>query len=533
MFMKNMKETMNEEFNTSVTENGAVGYKTTGKELLDINFSVTSMRNWIEEKIVDKFVKAYYENPKLACKWIFYVRDAREGVGERRLFRILFKYLAENHPDICKVLIPYVPVYGRWDDLWVLLDTSLAPEVSILVIKQLSSDIANMNDNDPISLLGKWMPSINTSSEETRRLARKLMQLIGCSDEKQYRKLLSKLRAYLNVVEVKMSSGEWSSIDYSAVPSRANLIYNSAFLKNDEDRRRRYLESLQKGVTKINAGVLFPHDIVHKYRENGGYGYYRHLGPLEVTYEELWKALPDYVKGAGNTICVADGSGSMDSCVGGTRVTALEVANALAIYFAERCTGQFKDNYITFSENPQLVDLSNGRTLRDKIEIALRHNEVANTNIEAVFDLILETAIKHNMKQEDLPQNILILSDMEFDSCVVAGSVEPYNPYARRYSIWDRPARRGVDKKLFNEIAQKYTSHGYKLPRLVFWNICSRTGTIPVKENDLGVALVSGFSPAIVKMVLSNSTDPFECLLEQLNSDRYLPIEAELNKVFK
>lgn len=525
MFMKNMKETMNEEFNTSVTENGAVGYRTTGTKLLDINFAVTSMRNWSEEQIINKFVKAYYENPKLACKWIFYVRDAREGVGERRLFRILFKYLAENHPDICKVLIPYVPVYGRWDDLWVLLDTSLANDVAMLVTKQLSADIVNMNDNDPISLLAKWMPSINTSSEETKRLARKMMQLIGCKDERQYRKLLSKLRAYLNVVEVKMSSREWSSIDYSAVPSRANLIYNNAFLKNDEDRRRGYLESLQKGETKINAGVLFPHDIVHKYHD--GSHYLRK--PLDATYEQLWKALPDYVKGAGNTICVADGSGSMCSCVGNTRVTALEVANALAIYFAERCTGQFKDNYITFSENPQLVDLSNGRTLRDKIEIALNHNEVANTNIEAVFDLILETAIRHRMKQEDLPQNILILSDMEFDGCagVFTGQYRR-DWYGRNVPVLGKP-----DAKFFKTIAQKYAAHGYKLPRLVFWNICSRTGTIPVKENDLGVALVSGFSPAIVKMVLSNSTDPFECLLEQLNADRYSAIEAELNKVLR
>lgn len=521
MFMKNMKETMNEEFNTSVTENGAVGYRTTGKELLDINFSVTSMRNWIEEKIIDKFVKAYYENPKLACKWIFYVRDAREGIGERRLFRILFKYLAENHPDICKVLIPYVPVYGRWDDLWVLLDTVLAPEVSILVIKQLAADISNMNDNDPISLLGKWMPSINTSSKETKRLARKMMNLIGCDSEKQYRKLLSRLRAYLNVVEVKMSSGEWSDINYSAVPSRANLIYNSAFLKNDEDRRREYLESLQKGETKINAGVLFPHDIVHKYNE-------QRSRTVNATFEELWKALPDFAKGADNTICVSDGSGSMTCRVGNTNVSALEVAQALSIYFSERSSGEFKDKYITFSETPQFVDFSNARNLKEKIEIADRYSEVANTNIEAVFDLILNTAIRHNMKQEDLPHNILILSDMEFDGCVGIDTGRMTRDWWGRV----KPVLGTPDKKFFKVIADRFAAHGYKLPRLVFWNICSRTGTIPVKENDLGVALVSGFSPAIVKMVLSNSTDPFECLLEQLNSDRYLPIEVELNKVF-
>ena len=232
----------------------------------------------------------------------------------------------------------------------------------------------------------------------------------------------------------------------------------------------------------------------------------------------MWKALPDFVNGTGNTICVADGSGSMTSSVGGTSVTALDVANALAIYFAERSSGQFKDNYITFSENPRLVDFSNAKSLREKIEIAYRYNEVANTNIEAVFNLILQTAINKNMTQDELPQNILILSDMEFDSCVGCNGTS-------RYGV-NKPT-----KRLFEVFAERYAEYGYKLPRLVFWNICSRTGTIPVKENDLGVALVSGFSPAIAKMVLSNSTDPLECLLEQINSERYSAVENAIKDV--
>jgi hypothetical protein len=209
----------------------------------------------------------------------------------------------------------------------------------------------------------------------------------------------------------------------------------------------------------------------------------------------------------------------MTSTISGTKVSALDVANALAIYFAERSSGQFKDNYITFSQRPQLVDFSKASSLREKIEIALKHDEVANTNIEAVFDLILKTAIDKNMSQDELPQNILILSDMEFDSCATT------NRSTGRWSAC-RP-----NQTLFDTIAKKYEAHNYKLPRLVFWNICSRTGTIPVKENDLGVALVSGFSPAIVKMVLSNSTDPFECLLEQLNKERYNAVEAALKDV--
>lgn len=503
MFMNDLKETLNEDFNISVTENGAIGYRTSGKSLLDINFAVASMRNMSEQQIVDKFVKAFYEDKLLAVKWLMYCRDCREGVGERRLFRICMKYLAETHRDIAKAAIEFIPEYGRFDDMWCLLDTDLKDNVINIVRNQIVEDMKNMKEHKTISLLAKWLPSENTSSKETKRLAGIIRKELGMPSKK-YRQVLSMLRSYLNVVEVHMSKKEWNEIDYAAVPSRANLIYNSAFLRNDEERRRAYLSSLQKGETKINAGVLFPHDIVHKYMDYNGWR--SNIKATEdITLEELWKALPDYVSGSDSTICVADGSGSMQCNVGGG-VTALDVANALAIYFAERSSGQFKDTYITFSTRPQIVDLSNGKSLREKIEIALKHNEVANTNIEAVFDLILQTAINKNMTQEDLPKNILIISDMEFDSATYGYNGKP-------------------NQKLFNVFSDRYAEHGYKLPRLVFWNVNSRTGTIPVKENDLGVALVSGFSPAIVKMVLSNKTDPFECLLEQLNTERYQPVE--------
>ncbi len=503
-FMNSLKNQMDNA--KQLTENGAVGYQTTGKKLLDLNFSVTSLRNKTEDYIESKFVDAFYEDKMMSIKWLFYARD-REGVGERRTFRVIMKYLASNHLDIAKAVLELIPEYGRWDDLWCLLGTELRHDIIDLVKKQLNEDAKNMMENKPISLLAKWCPSCNASSFETKKLARDIYKEIGMT-EIQYRKTLSKLRKYLDIVEVKMSAKEWSEIDYSKVPSRANLIYNSAFLKNDEERRREYLAALERGDkdVKINASVLFPHDIVHRYTKGS---WSRTVKAKDTTLEELWKALPDYVQGNGNTICVADGSGSMTSTIGGTSVTALDVANALAIYFAERSSGQFKDNYITFSERPQLVNFSKAKTLREKIEIALRHNEVADTNIEAVFDLILQTAIDNNMTQDDLPQNILILSDCEFNSMVTWGMG------------WNnRPTQ-----TLFNAIADKYAEYGYKLPRLVFWNIMSRTGTIPVKQNDLGVALVSGFSPAIVKMVLSNSTDPYECLLEQLNTKRYQPVE--------
>ncbi|MDE6313495.1 MAG: DUF2828 family protein [Lachnospiraceae bacterium] len=505
-FIENLKEILNDE--KQYTENGALGFRTTGKELLDANFAVSSMRNWDEQQIIDKFVKVFYENKLLAVKWLFYAADVREGIGERRLFRVCLKYLAEQHKEIAKSVIHLVAEYTRWDNLMCILDSELADDVVATIRNQLDEDMKNMKENKPISLLGKWMPSANASSKETKRLARILISKLGIT-ERQYRKLLSAIRSYLKVVEVSMSAKEWSAINYAAVPSKANLIYNNAFLRNDEERRRAYLESLEKGETKINAGILFPHDIVHKYCENNVRYSAKVSTSVDITLEELWKALPDYCHGTGNTICVADGSGSMTCTIGNTNVDCLQVANALAIYFSERSSGQFKDNYITFSSHPQLVDFSNAKNLREKIEIALRYNEVSDTNMEATFDLILNTAIKNKMSQEDLPQNILVLSDMEFNSAVCG---QP-------------------DKTLFQNIAAKYARYGYKMPRMVFWNICSRTGTIPVKENELGVALVSGFSPAIVKMVLSNSTDPLECLLEQINSERYAPVEEAIKKV--
>lgn len=506
-FMNSLSRTMNEEFNYAMTENGALAYRTTGKALLDLNFAVASLRSASPVDIANRFEKAFFEDKVIAMKWLFYARDIRGGLGERRLFRTVFGNMASTNPEYVAPLIRLVPEYGRWDDLWCLLDTKLAKNVLEVIAEQLRADILGMEKGESISLLAKWLPTAKSSNASTRKYARQIINFVGV-DEKTYRKTKTKLLKHLDVVEVKMSSNRWDEIKYEAVPSRANLRYNPAFLRHDEERRREFLSKLEKGEVKINASTLFPHDIVHKYT-NGGW---RSVGDYDAAIEGLWKALPDVVKGCGNTIVVADGSGSMTVRVGGTNVSALEVANALAIYFAERSSGQFKNNYITFSRNPRLVDLSNGKNLREKLQIALRHSEVADTNVEAVFDLILTTAITNNMRQDELPENILIISDMEFNSCAVAS-------HGR------------LDARLFQVIAKKYADAGYKLPRLVFWNVNSRTGAIPIKENDLGVALVSGFSTNIVKMVMSNQTDPYACLLEALNVERYAPIGEALANV--
>lgn len=503
-FLNSFEEVLDKKYNISITENGAVGYATTKHDLLDMNFKVASYRHMSADQMISDFVGALNQDFELAIAWLFYVRDIRQGLGERRLFRTLFKYLANTHPATAAKLVGYIGEYGRYDDLMELLDTSVHQDVMKVIMTTLSSDIENMKVGKSISLLAKWMPSNNTSSPVTVARAKILQKALKLTP-KEYRKMLASLRNYLNVVERDMSANNWSEINYEAVPSKANLIYKKAFLKHDEARRLEYLAKLEKGEAKINSAAAFPHDIVHKYSKgHGGWGYSL-ATKVDPTLEAMWKALPDM--GIENTIVVADGSGSMTCTVDSTSgVTALEVANALAVYTAERCRGEFKNTYITFSSRPQLVHL-NGKTLLDNLREAARHNEVANTNIEATFDLILKTAVDGHMAQEDLPKNVLIISDMEFDSATSMG--------------WGRGS---VNANLFEQIKRKFAAAGYKVPRLIFWNVNSRSCTIPVRENDLGVALVSGFSVNILKMVMSDRMDPWMLLVDTLVSARYAPI---------
>lgn len=494
-FMEKMKETLDEDFNESVTENGAVGYRTTGKEILDFNFKVASYRSRSEEEIIRDFEKVWLDNKVLAMQFLFFIRDREEGLGERRLFRVIIKHLAQVEPEMTKKVVPVIAEYGRWDDLMELFNTPLEEDVLSIIKNQLFSDDLDCDEGKPISLCAKWLPSINASSKATKILAKKVIKALNTTQER-YRKLLSKLRKHIDVTERKMCANEWEKIKYENVPSRANLNYNNAFLRHDEERRRAFLEVVEKGEKKINAGMLYPHDIVHKYTQGSYYGTIN----IDTTLEELWKSLP--VKEIENTLVVADGSGSMTSSVGSVGVTALDVANALAIYFAEHNKGQFKDKYITFSENPQYVDFVGCTSLRDKIRKALSYSEVANTNIEKVFKLILETGKKYKLTQEEMPKNILIISDMEFDWAIDGD----------------------CNLRLFDNISKFYAVEGYKLPRLIFWNVDSRTGTIPVKENELGVALVSGFSTNIAEMVMSGELDPLKVLLKKLGTERYKKI---------
>ena len=509
-FLDNVQKVLAQENpNVSVTENGAIGYETTGKALLDLNFALSSMRNMSDNEIWAKFLKAFNEDPKLAIVWLFFARDARGGCGERRSFRVIFTRLAYERPNLAINLLPLIPEYGRWDDLiWIYDHGQSIPfkiEIEKMLKKQLDDDYDAYKIGKPITLLAKWMPSLNTSSKDSKRIANNL-RLGFLWSPKMYRQRLSVLRKYLNVVERTISAGKWDEIDYEAVPSKAGMIYRGAFLRHDSERYAKYLEFVKEGKAKMNADVLFPYEIVHAYMDADGWS--DETNPYDPTLELKWKNLPNSVTDDNGTLVVVDGSGSMGSKVGNTSVSCHDVARSLGIYFAERLTGAFKNAFITFSANPKLVKFNGVESLKSKLDILIDEDECSNTNIEKTFDLILKTVVENHMKQEEIPANILIVSDMEFDATT------------RSYD-WHTGYSSTFDKSLFDEIGERWNAAGYKLPRLVFWNVCSRTGTIPVTENEMGVALVSGFSPMIADMVMSGELDPYKVLVNKLHDTRY------------
>lgn len=446
------------------TENGAVTLRSTNNPLVDF-FALAGSTRQNPSLGLDLFKKAFAADRQAAIRVLFYLRDVRGGQGERALFRNALAYLAEHENELTSKIVMHVPEYGRWDDLFVLQVEAFMP----MLEAQLTEDV----ESDTPTLLAKWMPSENTSSKTTRALARGMMKALGYSSKK-YRQTLSKLRAKIKLVEQEMSKKEWSAIDYSKVPSQASLKYRKAFGRNDFERYSKFLEKVVKGEAKINTSTLYPYQV---YNVAGS-----------ATAEALWANLPDYTDGR-NALVVADTSGSMSG-------EPMAIAVSLALYFAERNTGIFKDHFITFSGSPTLQKIQ-GKTLQDKMNSIERAGWEYNTNLYKVFKLLVDTAVKNSSDPAEMPDTIYVISDMEFDQC--------------------------ADLTNFEAIDELYKESGYTRPQLVFWNVQARNKQVPVTENQKGVTLVSGSSASTFKLVMEGKT-PLDLVMDVVNSDRYAPI---------
>lgn len=476
------------ENNIACTENGALTNRSSMSHCVDLFFTAGAMRNQTNEQIEDAVIKAYSENPEKTMKIIFFARDVRGGLGERRFFRTAMEILAKVAPEAVKRNIPLVAEYGRYDDLCVLLDTPCADEAVKEISRILDADLEAMANKENVSLLAKWLPSVNASSAKTVAMAKKLCRMLGMR-EKDYRRTLASLRSYIDIIENRLREYDYT-FDYSKQPSKAMFKYRKAFIRNDGKRYNEFVSRVISGEEKLHASALFPYEIVRQ-------AFACTTDADRASLDAAWRSLDSYGSGEENcnAIAVIDGSGSM-TC--GCDVRPIDAALSLGIYFAEHNKGTFANHFITFSEHPQLVEIK-GDDIVGKVSYCSRFNEVANTNLEAVFELILSAAVRNKVSQSELPSKLYIISDMEFDWCIEGGN----------------------NQTLFELMKRKYARFGYRLPDVIFWNVNSRQKNVPVSFSDTGAALVSGFSPAIFDMVKDGEISPESVMDNIIYSTRY------------
>lgn len=493
MEMNTFLNSLKSQTNYKTTENGAIAHKSTLSKVYDMFAFGGAYRNRRHNDVVLLFKQAYEENPVLALKCLFYLRDIRGGQGERRFFRIAYQWLCSYDREKAKELAKYVTEYGRWDDLIYTTYGTPVWDTCINIIKtQLMEDIKS----DAPSLLAKWMPSENASSIATKKIAKAIRVELGLTS-REYRKTLSGLRKKINIVERLMSENRWEEIEFDSIPSRAGIIYSDAFSRRDIIMDK-YKEFINSEKTTVNADTLYPYDIVRKALDM------RWRNTDRKVIDKYWNSLPDYTEGKESKImCVVDTSGSMTwAWESKKNVRPIDVAIGLGVYCAERLKGPFKDKYISFSSRPQFIEID-GVDMVDKFERIYDTNLVDNTDLEAVFDLMLEAALIS--KSENLPETILIISDMEID----AGTTH--------YSLNNDRIR-----TIMEEIRIDWERAGIKMPRLVYWNVDARNNTVLDLSED--VSLVSGASPSILKQIMTGKTG-YDLMLETLNSERYMNIK--------
>ena len=507
--MTTFAEAARKESAWKLTENGQPALNTTFNACLDLFATIGGMRTRTAPEICAKFAEAYKEYPLLATKIVFYARDIRGvGLGERRTPRILFEYMAKYHPEALRPNIWLIPEYGRWDDVYALVGTPLESQMWAEMATQYRQDLKAMEKGEPVSLLAKWIYTPARRNKEKAEIGK-----ICCKEwdisETELNQNISKLRSYLKIVEKQMSRNEWGEIDYSAVPSRASMIYRNAFVRHDKDRYEDYIDRAVNGEAKINSSALFPYDIVEKVWKNGSYWLGKRKFFEDKTLEAQWRQLPNYVEPGTNAMVVADTSGSMD---GRPMYSAL----GLAIYFAERNTGAFHNLWMSFSNSSNIHELK-GETLAQKLSSIDMNDWSGSTNCEAAFDKILQIGIRNHVAPEDMPKSIIIISDMEFDSCNCDNSTKSdlYYFYGGN-SRWT----------FYDEMKRKYAAAGYEICNIVFWNVNARHDTFHTDAEHEGVQLVSGQSTATFKnLVGSIGKTPVELMLDVINSERYAPIK--------
>lgn len=478
--------------NYAVTENGALVHKTTRSAVYDMFALGGAYRKRNDEDCILLFKNALEENEILALKCLFYLRDCRGGQGERRFFRVCYKWLAQKHADVARRNFELISEYGRYDDvIYALIRTPLENDALEFIKNQLALDLECKTP----SLLAKWLPSENASAVKTKKMGNIIREYLGMT-HREYRKTLSILRERINLLERLMSANRWDEIEFDKIPSKAGLIYKNAFARRDIIAKK-YEAFAKSEDTKVNASTLYPYDVVHKAVEGTrGWGYsFRDMSATDrAMVEKYWENLPDYLEGKPcKMMCVVDTSGSM---TGSEASAPINVAIGLGMYCAERIGGPFKNHYISFSSRPQLIKIE-GVDFVDKVRRIYKTNLCENTDLVKTFRMLKEIAL--TAKPEDIPETIVVISDMQID----CGS----RFYGSNVVTEMESMRREWEKA------------GLKMPKLVYWNVEAR-GAANFLDDGPNVTYVSGCSPVIFQQIISGVTG-YELMLKKLESARY------------
>lgn len=497
--MNGLLQGLKQETNYTYTENGDLTHKSTLSKVLDLFAFGGAYRGRNKRDIIQLFSDAYAENPELALKCLFYIRDIRGGAGEREFFRVCLKWLADNHPEAARRNLEFVPFVGRWDDLFCMMGTQLTVDVLTLFDHQLRLDLQSTTP----SLAAKWAPSANASSTQSKKYAQILTSYMRLT-AREYRKMLTSLRAKIHIVETLMSQNRWDEIEFDKIPSKAGFKYRNAFAHNDITRER-YEAFMKSDTTKVNGKTLFPYEVVRAAAKEYQLNYYNQaLTTNRVAINKYWDNLEDYFNGAAfNGIAVVDTSCSMLS--GAASVAPIEVAVSLGMYCAMKNEGPFKNHYISFSREAKLIEIS-GKDFVEKVGRIYDANLCQDTNIESVFNLLHKTIKDYNIPNDKIPEYLVIISDQQYNQAISNFDFNELLP-----------------QTTMEHIHSQWEAEGIKCPKVIFWNVNAKNPSIPAL-GDNAYSYVSGFSPAIFKQIMSNKTGE-ELMLETICADRYKDIK--------
>jgi len=410
-----------------------------------------------KEDVLDLFINSWIHNKEITFKLLLWLRSIRGGAGNRSGFRKCLKWLGDNEPVWVRNNIELIPEYGRWDDLRSLFNTACEAEA----VDVWFTAIYNGN-----ILAAKW-------AKRTDIPLYLRFKQGNSSNMGDFRRFLANIRKK-HIVEHKMCTKKWNEIDYSTVPSQAMSRYTNAFYKHDEQGFEKYKESLKNNETKINASALFPHDCVRTV----------HYGDSKIA-DAQFDALPNYINDNDSIMVLCDSSGSMGISIGGN-ITAYDVSTSLSLY----CSGKmpksspFYKKFIQFESESKFSDW-NGMTFSEALyDDNIFDGAIGATRIDKALDLLLSTATMFNVSDKNIPKMLLICSDMQFTE-----AVDDYNKTEKQETIIERSLKKWDDKD-------------YTRPKIVYWNLVPYDGQ-PDTIKSKNIALVSGFSPSILKSVLS------------------------------